>query len=86
MDFLWESIVCDDYLKFLVALVETRELSEFGIPPVGLIKAAVFQILFILLSQLHHCHKLAVDDDIDNSDAWPAYVGIGFGEVIFKGC
>jgi hypothetical protein len=79
MDFLRERIVCDDFLKFLVALVETRELTEFGIPPKGLIQAALLQIFILLLSQLHHCHKLAVDDDIYNRDAWPAYVGLGIG-------
>ena len=52
MDFLGESIVCDDFLKFLIALVETRELAEFGIPPKGLIKAAVLQISLRLLGQL----------------------------------
>ena len=69
MDFLGESIVCNDFLKFIVALMETRELAEFGIPPKGLFQAAVLQFLLRLLSQLHHGHKLAVDDDIDNRHA-----------------
>ena len=69
MDFLGERIVCDDFIKFLVALVETRELAEFGIPPMGFIQAAVLQIILRLLSQLHHGHKLAVDYDIDNRHA-----------------
>ena len=41
MDFLRESIICDDFLKFLVALMEAREFSEFGIPSVSLFLAAV---------------------------------------------
>jgi hypothetical protein len=41
MDFLRESIICDDFLKFLVALVEALEFSEFGIPSVSLFLAAV---------------------------------------------
>ena len=69
MNFFGESIVCDDFLKFFVALVETRELAEFGIPTVGLIQAAVLQILLRLLSQLHYCHKLAVDSEIYDRDA-----------------
>ena len=68
IDFLGKRIVYDDFLKFHVALLETRELSEFGVPPVGLIQAALLQILSRLLSKLHHCHKLAVDDNIYERD------------------
>lgn len=69
MDFLGESIICDEFLKFLVSLMETWEFAEFGIPPMGLFQAAVQQILLGLLSQLHDCHKLAVYDNISLTDA-----------------
>ena len=82
MNFLGERIVCDYFLKFLVALVETRELAEFGVPPVSLMQAALLQILARLLSKLHHCHKLAVNDNIYERDGRSADVSVGFAEVI----
>jgi len=68
MNFLGERIVCDDFLKFLVTLLETLVFAEFGVPPVGLMQAALLQILARLLSKLHHCHKLAVDNNIYERD------------------
>ena len=68
MNFLGERIITDDFLKFLVAHLETLELAEFDVPPVDFFQSALLEILLRLLCKLHHSHKLAVDDNICESD------------------
>lgn len=73
----------NDIMEVLVELLEARVLRELAEPSVSLVEATMVQVLLCLLSQLHHCDKLAVDGDISNSDGLTADKDFAFCEVLF---